>query len=46
MWDVIDKGRVGETYLIEADGESNNRDVLATILELMGKPADLVRPRH
>jgi dTDP-glucose 4,6-dehydratase len=30
----------GETYLIGADGERSNRDVLETILDLMGKPRD------
>jgi dTDP-glucose 4,6-dehydratase len=37
---IIEQGRLGETYLIGADGEMNNRDVIALILELMGKPAD------
>ena len=37
---IIEQGRLGETYLIGADGELNNRDVLRTVLELMGKPAD------
>ena len=37
---IIEQGRLGETYLIGADGEMNNRDVVALILELMGKPAD------
>ena len=40
VWTIIDKGRSGETYLIGADGEQNNKDVLETILELMGKPRD------
>jgi dTDP-glucose 4,6-dehydratase len=40
VWTIVDAGRTGETYLIGADGERNNRDVLQTILELMGKPAD------
>ena len=40
VWSVIDKGRIGETYLIGADGEHSNRDVLAMILDVMGKPAD------
>jgi dTDP-glucose 4,6-dehydratase len=40
VWTIIDKGRAGETYLIGADGERSNREVLETILELMGKPAD------
>jgi len=37
---VIERGRLGETYLIGADGEQSNREVTALILELMGKPAD------
>src|SRR3954454_18917269 len=37
---ILEKGRVGETYLIGADGEKNNREVLALILELLGQPAD------
>jgi dTDP-glucose 4,6-dehydratase len=40
VWAVIERGRIGETYLIGADGERNNRDVLRTVLELMGRPAD------
>ncbi len=35
---IIERGRIGETYLIGADGEKNNKEVLETILELMGKP--------
>lgn len=27
------KGRIGETYLIGADGEKNNKEVLELILE-------------
>ncbi len=38
--EVLARGRVGHTYLIGADGEVDNRTVLATILELMGQPAD------
>jgi dTDP-glucose 4,6-dehydratase len=34
---IIDKGTIGETYLIGADGERNNRDVLATIMSVMGR---------
>ncbi|MDE9365208.1 dTDP-glucose 4,6-dehydratase [Luteipulveratus sp. YIM 133132] len=37
---VIERGRLGETYLIGADGETSNRDVIAILLELTGKPAD------
>jgi dTDP-glucose 4,6-dehydratase len=38
--EVLARGRVGHTYLIGADGEVDNRTVLATILELMGQPGD------
>ncbi len=37
---ILDKGKSGELYLIGADGEENNKNVVETILELMGKPAD------
>jgi dTDP-glucose 4,6-dehydratase len=34
---ILDKGVSGELYLIGANGEQNNKYVLETILELMGK---------
>ena len=34
---ILDKGQPGELYLIGADGEQNNKYILETILELMGK---------
>ncbi len=37
---IVEQGRLGETYLIGADGEHNNREIIALLLELMGKPAD------
>jgi len=37
---ILEKGRIGETYLIGADGERSNRDVVEMILTLMGQPAD------
>ena len=37
---ILDKGVIGETYLIGADGEKNNKDVIELILELMGQPKD------
>ena len=36
VWDILTKGRIGETYLIGANGETNNRDVVAILNELMG----------
>jgi dTDP-glucose 4,6-dehydratase len=37
---ILDKGRMGETYLIGADGEKDNKTVVELILSLMGQPAD------
>ncbi|XKH53520.1 dTDP-glucose 4,6-dehydratase [Citricoccus nitrophenolicus] len=35
---ILERGRLGETYLIGADGEQNNKDVIEAILEIMGEP--------
>lgn len=48
---IIEKGVSGETYLIGANGEKNNKEVVETILELMGQPKDAYdhvndRPGH
>ena len=40
VWTILTKGEMGETYLIGADGERSNIDVLRAILERMGRPAD------
>lgn len=40
VWAILTQGRAGETYLIGADGERSNIDVLRTILEHMGKNPD------
>jgi dTDP-glucose 4,6-dehydratase len=37
---ITQEGKVGETYLIGADGEKSNKDVVETILELLGQPRD------
>ena len=37
---IIERGLPGETYLVGADGEQNNKQVVETILELLGQPAD------
>ena len=37
---ITERGRIGETYLIGADGEQNNQEVVETILELLGRPRD------
>lgn len=48
---IIDKGRSGETYMIGANGEKNNKEVLEAILVEMGQPKDAYehvadRPGH
>ncbi|MAO79646.1 MAG: dTDP-glucose 4,6-dehydratase [Nocardioides sp.] len=40
VWTILNHGRVGETYLIGADGERNNLDVVGRILEHFGRSAD------
>ena len=40
VWTILTRGRMGETYLIGADGEKNNITVLRMILEAMGKDPD------
>ena len=34
---ILEKGKIGETYLIGADGEKDNKTVIELILSLMGK---------
>jgi dTDP-glucose 4,6-dehydratase len=51
VWAIVDGGEIGETYLIGADGEKSNRDVLALILLESGQPDDAFdrvvdRPGH
>lgn len=40
VWKILTEGALGETYLIGADGEKNNIDVLRSILVAMGKEPD------
>lgn len=51
VWAIIDSGRIGETYLIGADGEVNNKTVVESILSAMGEDANAYdhvtdRPGH
>ena len=48
---ILEKGKLGETYMIGANGEKNNKEVLELILALMGRPKDAYdqvndRPGH
>jgi dTDP-glucose 4,6-dehydratase len=40
VWAILQRGRVGETYLIGADGEKSNLEVVRLILRLMGRDED------
>jgi dTDP-glucose 4,6-dehydratase len=51
VWAVIDKGVIGQTYLLGADNQRSNLQVVQALLEIMGKPTDLIefigdRPGH
>jgi dTDP-glucose 4,6-dehydratase len=37
---ILTEGRIGHTYLIGADGERSNRQVVAALLEIFGRSAD------
>jgi len=48
---ILEKGVIGETYLIGADGEKNNKEVVELILTQLGRGADeydhvIDRPGH
>jgi dTDP-glucose 4,6-dehydratase len=40
VWTIIEKGRIGETYLIGANGEKSNKEVVEMILQGMGRDKD------
>lgn len=51
VWAILDHGTSGETYLIGADGEHSNRQVVEALLEVFGQPRDAFelvpdRPGH
>ena len=40
VWAILTRGRIGETYLVGADGERDNLTVLRAILRAFGRPGD------
>lgn len=40
VWAILKNGKIGETYLIGADGEENNKNVIELILDIMNQPKD------
>ena len=48
VWAIVERGVVGETYLVGADGERSNLDVVGDLLEIFGRDRadyDLVADR-
>ncbi|CAN1487179.1 RfbB dTDP-D-glucose 4,6-dehydratase [Microbacteriaceae bacterium] len=51
VWAVINKGQIGQTYLLGSDNQRSNLEVVRSILTAMGKPEDFIdfvedRPGH
>lgn len=51
VWAVIEKGKIGETYLLGADNQRSNRQVVEALLRILDKPSDFIefiadRPGH
>jgi dTDP-glucose 4,6-dehydratase len=51
VWAIIDKGRIGQTYLLGASNERSNLQVVRSLLNYFEKPSDWVefvsdRPGH
>ncbi|MGL4175184.1 MAG: dTDP-glucose 4,6-dehydratase [Dermatophilaceae bacterium] len=40
VWTIVDRGELGETYLVGADGEVSNTEVVRLVLTLMGEDPD------
>ena len=51
VWSVIDRGVIGQTYLLGADNQRSNLEVVRALLNILGKPKDYIefigdRPGH
>lgn len=51
VWAILERGEIGKTYLLGADNQRSNLQVVEAILKIMGKPTDFVsfiadRPGH
>lgn len=51
VWAVIERGQIGETYLLGSDNQRSNLQVVRSILAAMGQPDDFIdfvedRPGH
>ena len=51
VWAILDRGVIGQTYLLGADNQRSNLNVVGAILDIMGKSRDYIefisdRPGH
>jgi len=51
VWAILDHGVIGQTYLLGADNQRSNLQVVKALLKIMGKPEDFIefiedRPGH
>jgi dTDP-glucose 4,6-dehydratase len=51
VWAILDYGQIGRTYLLGADNQRSNLQVVKALLKIMGKPEDFIefiadRPGH
>jgi len=51
VWAVLDRGSIGETYLLGANNERSNLEVVIALLRILDKPSDFIefvrdRPGH
>ena len=51
VWAILDRGEIGKTYLLGADNQRSNLQVVKALLKIMGKPEDFIefiadRPGH
>lgn len=51
VWAILERGKIGQTYLLGADNQRSNLQVVKALLKIMGKPEDFIefiadRPGH
>lgn len=51
VWAILERGAIGQTYLLGADNQRSNLQVVKALLKIMGKPVDFIefiadRPGH
>jgi dTDP-glucose 4,6-dehydratase len=51
VWAILERGQIGRTYLLGADNQRSNLQVVKALLQIMGKPEDFMefiadRPGH